>query len=292
MVEDEFYAVAQSYTQHLHYAEYDRRKKEAKAQNAATLGELDRPTDGRTAMPKEVQRRKDAKSLATFQKRALEPVGQEDDGNGEETEDDNMWAGTHLHGLMTSPRKSRSLVGARKLKSSTRAAAGFGQANGLSNGEGEVTAGSKLASSSDQIGFRGTFVDHDETASEDDDDLDDQARPKPAASTPQRERDVAPRWSDELEARRPIRRERDLPNRYSVQEGRSTPKTSHARESKFKSRIQSLFDDLDGLPEPPQSANSSEKDQNSSNDNIPQFRSQNKPLGPKSHYNDVPTFLM
>ncbi|KAK5998549.1 hypothetical protein PT974_00929 [Cladobotryum mycophilum] len=43
MVEDEFLHIAQSFTAHLHRAEYDRLKALARAQNAAAISEIERP---------------------------------------------------------------------------------------------------------------------------------------------------------------------------------------------------------------------------------------------------------
>jgi hypothetical protein len=132
MVEDEFYTIAQSFTQHLHYAEYIRRKKEAKAQSTEALNDIQRPTDGRTQLPKEAVRRKEAEALAARQKAGLAHL-EEPEAEKNDSDDDDTWAGTHLHGLLTSPRKSRSLVGAHAMKSSTRAAAGFRQAAGANS---------------------------------------------------------------------------------------------------------------------------------------------------------------
>ncbi|KXG47777.1 Transcription factor IIA, beta-barrel [Penicillium griseofulvum] len=150
MVEDEFYAVAQTFTQHLHHAEYLRRRKEVKAANAAGMSEIERPTDNRTPVPNETERKREAEALRKRQKAGLAQMG--DGGvDNDEDEDDERWAGTHLHDLMTSPRKSRSLAGVHGPKSSTRAAAGFGQmpTSGIGrarvNSIGSVTAPSKAA---------------------------------------------------------------------------------------------------------------------------------------------------
>ncbi|GES60209.1 hypothetical protein ATEIFO6365_0002054100 [Aspergillus terreus] len=150
MVEDEFYAVAQSFTQHLHYAEYVRRKKEAKRQNADAIRQLARPTDGVTPVSAEMKRRDTAEALAERQNRGLEEMrpnrprvdSEEEAGVDEddEDEDDDAFAGTSLHGLMTSPRKARSLVGMQGVKSTTRAAAGFLRAPGTTRAvEGHET---------------------------------------------------------------------------------------------------------------------------------------------------------
>ncbi|KAL5355714.1 hypothetical protein BJX96DRAFT_78032 [Aspergillus floccosus] len=151
MVEDEFYAVAQSFTQHLHYAEYVRRKKEAKRQNADAIRQLARPTDGVTPASAEMNRRHTVEALSERQNRGLEDmrpnrprVDSEEEAGADEDEDedddDDAFAGTSLHGLMTSPRKARSLVGLQGVKSTTRAAAGFLRAPGTTRAvEGNET---------------------------------------------------------------------------------------------------------------------------------------------------------
>ncbi|KAL3467901.1 hypothetical protein BJX64DRAFT_283363 [Aspergillus heterothallicus] len=141
MVEDEFYTVAQSFTQHLHYAEYVRRGREAKLQNAAKIEDIARPTDGSTPTSEALKKKYAAEELRARQKDGVDRL----DGNsardssaeealGDDIEEESSWAGTHLQGLMLSPRKARSLVGQQGIRSSTRAAAGFAQGPGLSIG--------------------------------------------------------------------------------------------------------------------------------------------------------------
>jgi hypothetical protein len=135
MVEDEFYAVAQTFTQHLHHAEYVRRRKQAKLENATAINNPARPTDGKTKMSKEMLKRKEYERLANRQREGLDEltprrprVGSDDEGENsdlEEDRDDDPWVGTSLHTFMTSPRKNRSLVGLERIRSNTRAAAGL-----------------------------------------------------------------------------------------------------------------------------------------------------------------------
>ncbi|KAJ5165911.1 hypothetical protein N7492_006207 [Penicillium capsulatum] len=299
MVEDEFYAVAQSFTQHLHYAEYLRRKKEIKAQSAEAIRELERPTDGRTTIPKDLQRQKDAETLAARQKAGVEqmlgPADKDDD------EDTDTWAGTHLQGFITSPRKMRSLLGARGLKSSTRAAAGFGQAAGTVDGGGLLsTSQSGLPSravNAQVIGLdEETASENDsgkmpeasisainlETASEDDD-LDGhhqptiEQTPRCKETTPP----VPPSINRRTQRTSPTSKEKPKPSRAS--------RHSHG----YKSRVQSLFDDLDELPEPPQSTPLFERTKSPSNEQTPRAPSQVNNLECKdTRLKDVPTFLM
>lgn len=138
MVEDEFYAIAQRFTRHLHHAEYVRRKKQAKKMNASVLRDIERPTDGTTRMSNATLKRKESERLHERQRKGLEPAVRRpedsDDVSAEDMEvedeeeerEDDPWYGTSLHTFMTSPRKNRSLVGLEKIRSKTRAAAGFG----------------------------------------------------------------------------------------------------------------------------------------------------------------------
>ncbi|KAF7592913.1 hypothetical protein BBP40_012234 [Aspergillus hancockii] len=179
MVEDEFYTVAQSFTQHLHYAEYAKRRKEVKLQNTTAIQNLARPTDGVTPVSEESKRRDAADALSARQKAALEQMGsrrpQVDSEDEDEENEDETWAGTPLHGFMMSPRKVRSLVGMQGIKSSTKAAAGFSQSSGTGRNRGNID-------SSPPKGYETVKdIDVDETALEDDDlDIHETPSTKPA----------------------------------------------------------------------------------------------------------------
>lgn len=155
MVEDEFQAVAQQFTAHLHRAEYKRMQREARAAAAAKQNDITylneakailRPTDGKTVMSAELKKVKQAREMARKTARGVkELVGDSDEDRPtysseeeanevdkvlaaaeEEEEDDDIGIGTSLHGLMASPKKSHpSLLGLEGVRSSTRAAAGF-----------------------------------------------------------------------------------------------------------------------------------------------------------------------
>lgn len=289
MVEDEFYAVAQSFTQHLHYAEYLRRKKEAKTKSAEAIRDIERPTDGRTAMPKELQRRKDAEARAACQKAGLEQIaGQDEDKNDdEEDQDEDTWAGTHLHGFITSPRKARSLVGASGLKSSTRAAAGFGQA-GASRDAGRASNESPSVlpsrSAGCEIEREPEVVGVGETESEDDD-LD--GGHHPVAASPNRPKSTTSTKTPE--AGRP----HGTGDRLPTQKRTSIPaRTSYQQGNGFKSRVQSLFDDLDELPAPTSTYNSDMKEPSPAEQTPKAAPRDNNLEAKQSRLKDVPTFLM
>jgi hypothetical protein len=128
MVEDEFQALAQSFTAHLHRAEYKRLMKKAKDAPPKPLPEPTSP------MSKETQRMLQRRALVDKQNKALECITAaseiervSDDADEEKVED--SWRGTALAGLMAlGSQEKTSLKGLEKLPSSTRAAQGFPKA--------------------------------------------------------------------------------------------------------------------------------------------------------------------
>lgn len=126
MVEDEFHSVAQTFTQNLHHAEYQRLKKKAKNVAPPTF----KPTEG---MRVETRKKMEARALRARQKDTLGSIMNGVDLSAdEEGRQDDPWLGTTLAGLMTdaSNQKRTALVGLEKIPSSTRAAKGFGRGTG------------------------------------------------------------------------------------------------------------------------------------------------------------------
>ncbi|KAI9808000.1 MAG: hypothetical protein M1826_004448 [Phylliscum demangeonii] len=120
MVEDEFLAVAHTFTRHLHHAEYMRQKAIAKKQHPSVLTNVVRPTDPRLEMREETKQKKAGQAQSDAQRTALEKLfgkdkGGEgmaapDDEDADDDEDDGAlgkdpWVGTALHGLMTESRR-------------------------------------------------------------------------------------------------------------------------------------------------------------------------------------------
>lgn len=115
MVEDEFLSTAQLYTAHLHRAEYHRLKNQAKAHNAATIREIERPVVGSPTNTAK-QRREASRRTAK----------QRDELGEDEHEKRLSRMSSGLQGLMESPRKETKFVRRfTQTTSSTRAAAGF-----------------------------------------------------------------------------------------------------------------------------------------------------------------------
>jgi len=133
MVEDEFLAVAQQFTKHLHHAEYQRLKALAKTQNQSAIS---RPVDGKTAMRPETKKKLESSARQEKLKEGIaqipglkKPGEQKADESDSTFEDESpeSWQGTRLQRFMTkSPRKPlSSLTGLQGVASSTRAAAGY-----------------------------------------------------------------------------------------------------------------------------------------------------------------------
>ena len=153
MVEDEFLSTARLYTQHLHHAEYVRLKRLAATRKASPSDDsIARPVDSITTMREETKRRKEAEKHARKVKdgmgrmvgavEARQPLDPPSAENSEFEEEERMDApgiGTVLGKLMkTGPkRESGGLAGLEGIRSSTRAAAGFGSGAGLAKGGGK-----------------------------------------------------------------------------------------------------------------------------------------------------------
>ncbi|KAF7168299.1 hypothetical protein CNMCM5623_001320 [Aspergillus felis] len=287
MVEDEFYAMAQTFTQHLHYAEYVKRKKEAKQQNAAAIKDLARPTDGITPKSEEMKRKEAAAVLSARQKAGLEKIGAkrpqlDSDKEEDDTDEDDGLAGTSLGYLMTSPRKARSLVGMQGVKSSTRAAAGFAQASGSKR---QKTNPDAHIHSSRRTEVEGDDHAADATATEDDD-LDVQI-------TKTFTRPTAKKHSIGSDLSSPVlRTSSSTPqNTDNDDKGKRPVRVIHRTPPLGGSRKKVFFDDFDELPEPSNPntpAHSRLKSHTANNTKEPNERVVNSK---KSRLNEVPTFL-
>src|ERR1700733_2480314 len=127
VVEDEFQTVAQSFTHHLHHAEYGRMKKKARMASPPT------PTIPLDGMRAETRNRLEAKNLSSRQNRAIKDmIGVTDLASPEEEEEEeekanDPWQGTSLAGLMSKDgtQARTALIGLEQIPSSTRAARGF-----------------------------------------------------------------------------------------------------------------------------------------------------------------------
>ncbi|KAK7417534.1 hypothetical protein QQX98_004498 [Neonectria punicea] len=117
MVEDELVNIARQFTTHLHRAEYNRLKSLAKAQNAATIREIERPVVGTPTLL--ARQRHDNARLIAKQRKVLRT-------GGRDSATDLRRVPTGLQGLMESPRKETKWISAAPAgTTTTRAAAGF-----------------------------------------------------------------------------------------------------------------------------------------------------------------------
>ncbi|EGD86009.1 uncharacterized protein TERG_02275 [Trichophyton rubrum CBS 118892] len=153
MVEDEFLSTARSFTAHLHRAEYTRKRKKAKTENASKVMRMTqrRPTDPKMSMnnatKKSIQRESsNMQRLEALEKMKedagrpqvddsdMEETDDEDIGMSDEDRDDDPWVGTSLQALMVTAKQSRPLMGLQGIKSSTKAALGYSRPANTSGG--------------------------------------------------------------------------------------------------------------------------------------------------------------
>lgn len=285
MVEDEFLTTAQAFTNFLHHAEYVRRKKQAKIENATKVTDVtqSRPTDGRTPVSSELRNNIQAERASNRRNEALDQMredasrplvdseleDEEIEGSDEDREDD-PWMGTSLQPLMAASRQPRSLVGLQGVKSTTRAAMGYSNATssqtGLQIQATQETAGddrrevdNRRASDNTAMEARGSAVD-DDTASTDDDDLDAISRPRRNPPLPQPRSSIPtpnifssgsaaiPRASAKISTKTsPVDGKRMSLNSIPLHRDSSSNIFRHRSESRqpFKSRFSTFFDDWD-----------------------------------------------
>lgn len=120
IVEDEFEALAKTFTAHLHHAEYKKLVKQAREAPPKALPTATSP------MSKETRRRLQRDTLHHKQQEALDGIGAGRRHGVSDEHVEDPWRGTSIAGLIASGRQEkRSLKGIDRLPSSTRAAQGF-----------------------------------------------------------------------------------------------------------------------------------------------------------------------
>jgi len=172
MVEDELFAVAGSFTAHLHAAEYQRLKQKARTQNEETIRDMSRPVVGtltEAARKRQELRRKLTRQREALRKAAAGRRSRDSDGSGDDAAE-LLWKGTSLHGLMTSSqKKGLPLTALTGVSATTRASKGYGShAAGSSRGVEQRAGDARSQMGSVQDTARGV----EETEDEDEDDLD------------------------------------------------------------------------------------------------------------------------
>lgn len=183
MVEDEFLATAQTFTRHLHHAEYVRKKNEAKAKNANAIDALGRPTSTKSILSAEAKKNMQSEENSMKHKATLSelkrvagrpPVDSEVEDEGLESDEDKFddpWMGTSLQNLMTHQRKHLPLLGLHGIRSTTRAALGFSKAPVDLPGKGAKKSRNEDPTSTLGANINPHMVSE---STEDDDDLDAQ----------------------------------------------------------------------------------------------------------------------
>ncbi|EFR02395.1 hypothetical protein MGYG_05392 [Nannizzia gypsea CBS 118893] len=224
MVEDEFLATARAFTAHLHQAEYTRKKKQAKTENASKVINMTqrRPTDPQTSMNNATKKTIEREASDIRRQEALDKLkmdvgrpqvgdyemedsNDEDIGMSDEDRDDDPWVGTSLQTLMVTSKQSRPLMGLHGIRSSTKVALGCSRPANTSGGAekalrdkgGDENAKARPISNIRPPSTAGA-TGHS-TASSDDDDLGVQARvPSRLPAIKVRPKTVAPAYGSEL----------------------------------------------------------------------------------------------
>ena len=184
MVEDEFYAVAKTFTQYLHHAEYVRLKNIAKNRNIRDTISVARSIDSITLMREDTKRRREQEAKATRQRAGLDMIRAhatskrpetvcDDESEDEARAYDDPWIGTTLQGLMASPsRNQMSLTGLQRVKSCTRAAAGYSKPRDLLENAKTFDLVPKKRMTRSLQAAEDATPDHDMRNSDSEDDLD------------------------------------------------------------------------------------------------------------------------
>jgi hypothetical protein len=191
---------------------------------------------------------------------------------------------------MTSPRKTRSLASLHTLKSSTRAAAGLRQAPASETTRSRVNSIGSITYANRDPQREPIEID-EQTASDSDSDNDLDRQHQPVMLPP-------PKRTPSI-SRRPQADPQTTPRPHRQSNLRdnstSTEKSPNERPSplpRSKSRVQSLFDDLDELPESSRIHYSISNTAIASASESPETSRGNNLNPKKSQHSEVPTFLV
>lgn len=262
--------------------------------------DIERPTDGRTVMPKELQIKKKAEAVAARQQGAFQPMDAKDEEKYEsddEKSDVNLFAGTHLHHLIATKKSVWSLTGVfgMKIKSSTRAAAGFGPPAQMTLKRERIS----IAEHNPLQEANGSYEPSGAvTESSDEDNLDEPVYRGSASKIATESRGLeAKREATQLQRTTNSKKDAQTDATRPIVEKRklSPVQQSQKPTSGFKSRMQSLLDDFDELPELSRSNTSiSDKKKGHSPGSRTSERSpaENNLESKKSRSHNVPTFLL
>jgi hypothetical protein len=130
-VEDEFLTTAKLFTQHLHHAEYQRLKRQARSKNASAIHRISRPVDSTTKLSTESRIKIQGAEQRHNQKNTLTNIigaanlGRRDESDSED--EDPFMNDPRLAGLMTHRDSSTKLSTVAGVKAKTRASEGYSQ---------------------------------------------------------------------------------------------------------------------------------------------------------------------
>lgn len=250
-------------------------------------------------MQKELQIKKNAEAVTARQQAAFQSMNVKDAEKYESDDenDANLFAGTHLHQLITTKKSVWSLTGVFgiKIKSSTRAAAGFGPPDPVTLNQARIAISQPppLPEAKGSHESSGAV-----TESSDEDDLDGPAYrgPKPTIATESKRAEAKRGTSQTQRTTSSTKATQAHATRTMVEKRKLSSGPQREKPTLgFKSRMQSLFNDLDELPEPTGSDTSisDKKKGHSSASKTPERCLPENSLGAKkSRSNNVPTFLL
>lgn len=264
------------------------------------MDRIERPTDGRTITPNELKIKKHAGAVAARQQEAFGSMqnkeGKRYDSDGEASDADEF-AGTHFHRLMTTRKSVWSLTGVFgiKIKSSTRAAAGFGPPIQAVQDRSRMRVPRPSPPEETNRSHESSGA---VTESSDEDDLDrSYHRTSTYTSANESQRPEVNRQTSRPEASTVSNSEKpESLLRQRGEMGKQLPEQQTKKPTaRFKSKIQSLFDDLDELPEPSMSnttLSNKKEGYPSPSDRVKDSSTENKLESKKSRSHNVPTFLL
>ncbi|EGC47627.1 conserved hypothetical protein [Histoplasma capsulatum var. duboisii H88] len=316
MVEDEFLATAQTFTRHLHHAEYVRKKNEAKAKNAKVINALVRPTSTKSILSAEAKKNMQSEENSMKHKAALSelkrvagrpPVDSEVEDEGLESEEDKFddpWMGTSLQNLMTHQRKHLPLLGLHGIRSTTRAALGFSKAPVDLPGKGAKKSRNEYHTSTMGANVNPHMVSE---STDDDDDLDAQPQrsksvriptPKQRPASIRSNAYTADSLSVNTNAQPASRCDPQEKIKASYESGHSKSRRhSTSAPPKHTSRIMRLLDDPDDeqsteIKEYEISNNKYQHRKRSPSETSSNKRHGKDAKSKKSRLNEVPTFIL
>ena len=253
MVEDEFLSTAHLFTQHLHHAEYQRLKKQAKERE---VNSISRPVESTTAMPAQTKQMMNRSAQDSKVAAGMSKIARGADSN----EDDDPWLRDPVLGsLMESPRKpARMLKSMGAGRSNTKAFAGYAGVQETLSRDRSAPRESTLMQPEPQVDVevrkskarvkpyneRSTNYDNDDDDDDDEEDDDDDDLDQPVKTTITKSAPSHPSLSARSQVNsRDKQTHEQPPASHTTRHATKKPLPGTARRSAFK------FDSFDDPPE-------------------------------------------